>query len=74
VSLFFFTVRDSDGRLKDDPQGTDLPGAADALFRAEQTISKLRYEPGYENPQLMMIVRDRTGHSVWSLPFLPACA
>jgi hypothetical protein len=51
-----------------------LPSAADALFWAEQTISELRCEPGYDNPQLIMIVRDRAGHSVWSLPFLPACA
>ena len=74
MSLYFFTVRDSYGWLRDDSQGTNLPSAADALFCAEQTISKLRCEPGYDNPQLIMIVRDQAGHSVWSLPFLPACA
>jgi hypothetical protein len=74
VGLYFFTVRDPDATLKDDSRGTNLPSAADALFCAEQTISELRYEPGYDNPQLIMIVRDQAGHSVWSLPFLPACA
>ena len=74
MSLYFFTIRDSDKRLKDDPRGTNLPTAADALSCAEYRISELRHQPGYDNPQLIMIVRDQAGHSVWSLPFLPACA
>jgi hypothetical protein len=74
VSLFFFTIRDSDRRVKDDPHGTNLPNAATALSSAEQTISELRHEPGYNNPQLIMIVQDEDRHLVCSLPFLPACA
>jgi hypothetical protein len=73
-SLYFFTIRDLDRRVRDDPQGTDLPHAADALSYAEHKISDLRHEPGYDNPRLMMIVQDERRHSVWSLPFLPACA
>jgi hypothetical protein len=74
VTLFFFTIRDSDGRVKDDPHGTNLPNAAAALSCAERTISELRHEPGYYKPQLMMIVEDEKRYTVWSLPFLPACA
>jgi hypothetical protein len=73
-SLYFFTIRDFDRRVKDDPHGTDLPNAADALSYAEHKISDLRHELGYDNPQLIMIVEDKDRHSVWSLPFLPACA
>lgn len=74
MSLYFFTIRDSDRRVKDDPHGTNLPNAAAALSCAEHTISELRHESGYNNLELIMIVRDQDGHSVWSLPFLPACA
>jgi hypothetical protein len=74
VSLFFFTIRDSDRRVKDDPHGTNLPNAAAALSCAEQTISELCHEPGYNNPQLIMIVQNEDQYTVWSLPFLPACA
>ena len=74
VSLYFFTIRDLDGRVRDDPRGTDLPNVAEALSYAEHKISDLRHELGYDNPRLIMIVEDEDRHSVWSLPFLPACA
>ena len=74
MSLFFFTIRDSDRRVRDDPHGTNLPNAAAALSCAERKISELRHEFSYDNPQLIMIVQDEDRHSIWSLPFLPACA
>jgi hypothetical protein len=74
VSLYFFTIRDSDRKVKDDPHGTNLPNVAAVLSHAERIISERRYEFGYDNPQLIMIVQDEYRHSVWSLPFLPACA
>ena len=74
MSLYFFTIQDSHRRVKDDPHGTDLPNAMDALSCAEHKISDLRHEFGYDNPQLIMMVQDKDRHSVWSLPFLPACA
>ena len=74
MSIYFFTIRDSRGRVKDDPHGTDLSNAADALSYAERRIIDLRHELGYDNPHLMMMVQDEDRHSVWSLPFLPACA
>jgi hypothetical protein len=42
-SLYFFTIRDLDRRVKDDPHGTDLPNVADALSYAEHKISDLRH-------------------------------
>jgi hypothetical protein len=74
VSLYFFTIRDSDRKVRDDPDGTNLPNAASALSCAEHKISELGHEFGYNNPQLIMIVQDEDRHAVWSLPFLPACA
>jgi Domain of unknown function (DUF6894) len=74
VSLYFFTIRDSDRRVKVDPHGIDLPNAADALSYAERRIIELRHELGYDNPQLIMMVQDEYRHTVWSVPFLPACA
>jgi hypothetical protein len=74
MSLYFFTIRDSERRVKEDPHGTNLPNAAAALSCAEHTISELRHEFGYNNPQLIMVVQDEDRRSVWSLPFLPACA
>ena len=74
VSVYFFTIRDFYRRVRDDPHGTDLPNVADALSYAEHKISDLRHEPGYDNPQLIMIVQDEDRHAVWSLPFLPASA
>jgi hypothetical protein len=71
-SLYFFTIRDLDRSVKDDPHGTDLPNVADALSYAEHKISDLRHELDYDNPRLIMIVEDEDRHSVWSLPFLPA--
>ena len=71
---YFFTIRDLDRMVKDDPHGTDLPNVADALFYAERSITELRHELGYDNPRPIMIVQDKDRHSVWSLPFRPACA
>jgi hypothetical protein len=74
MSLYFFTIRDSEMRVRDDRYGTNLPNAVDALSHAEHTIDELRHELGYDNPRLVMIVQDEDQHTVWSLPFLPACA
>ena len=74
MSLYFFTIRVSDRRVKDDPHGTNLPNDADALSYAERKITELRHEPRYDNPQLIMIVQGADRHLVWSLPFLAACA
>ena len=70
VPRYFFTIRGRD-RFKDDPHGTNLPDVAAALSNAERKIRELRKESGYNDPTLMMIVKDEAGQTVLSLPFFP---
>jgi hypothetical protein len=70
VPRYFFTIRGRD-RVKDDPRGTNLPDFAAALSNAERKIRELRKESGYNDPTLMMIVKDEAGRTVLSLPFFP---
>jgi hypothetical protein len=74
MSLYFFTICELDRTVKEDLHGMSLPNAADALSYARHTIDELRCEVGYDNPRLIMIVQDNSQHTIWSLPFLPACA
>jgi len=46
-----------------------LPDFAAALSNAERKIRELRKESGYNDPTLMMIVKDEAGQTVLSLPF-----
>jgi hypothetical protein len=48
-----------------------LPDFAAALSDAERKIRELRNESGYDDPTLMMIVKDEAGQTVLSLPFFP---
>jgi hypothetical protein len=48
-----------------------MPDVAAALSNAERKIGELRKESGYNDPTLMMIVKDEAGHTVLSLPFFP---
>jgi hypothetical protein len=70
VPRYFFTIRGRD-RVKDDPRGTSLPDFAAALFNAECKIRELRKVSGYNDPTLMMIVKDEAGQTILSLPFFP---
>ena len=70
VPRYFFTMRRRD-RVKDDPHGTNLTDVAAALSYAECKIVELRKE--YDDPALMMIVKDEARKTVLSLPFFPGC-
>jgi hypothetical protein len=70
VPRYFFTIRGRD-RVKDDPHGTNLPDLAAALSNAERKIRELRKQSRYNDPTLMMIVKDEAGQAVLSLPFYP---
>jgi hypothetical protein len=48
-----------------------LPNLTVALSDAERKIQELRKESGYDDPTLMMIVKDEAGQTVLSLPFFP---
>ena len=69
---YFFTIR-RPGRVKDDPHGTNLPDVAAALSYAECKIVELRKESPYNDPALMMIVKDEARKMVLSLPFFSGC-
>jgi hypothetical protein len=51
-----------------------LPNDAAAFSYAERTIAELQKEEGYDDPGMIMIVRNHTHQMVWSIPFLPAYA
>jgi Domain of unknown function (DUF6894) len=70
VPRYFFAIRGRD-RFKDDPHGTNLPDVAAALSNADRKIRELRKENEYDDPSLMMIVKDEAGQTVLSLPFFP---
>jgi hypothetical protein len=72
VPRYFFTIRRPD-RVRHDPLGTDLPDVAAALSYAERKIRELRKESPYNDPALMMIVKDEARKTVLSLPFFPGC-
>ncbi len=44
---------------------------AAALSNAEDKIRELRTQSAYDDPTLMMIVKDEAGQTVLSLPFFP---
>ena len=67
---YFFTIRGRN-RVKDDRDGTNLPDVAAALSNAEEKIRQLRTQSAYDDPSLMMIVKDEAGRTVLSLPFFP---
>lgn len=64
---YFFTIRGTAGE-KDDPHGTILPNDAAAFSSAERTIAELQKEEGYDDPGMIMIVRNHTHQIVWSIP------
>jgi hypothetical protein len=74
VPRYFFARWWPDGRKQNDPDGTILPNEAAALSYAERIVESLRKESGYNNPGLMMFVRNERQQIVLSIPFLPACA
>jgi hypothetical protein len=69
---YFFTIH-GQNRVEDDPAGTYLPDVAAALSYAEYTIRELRKKSGYDDPALMMFVKDQARQTVLSLPFFPGC-
>ncbi len=70
---YFFTIR-GESVIEDDPHGMILPNTAAALSYAKRRIKELRGESGYDDPLLILVVKDDSNRTVLSLPFLPACA
>jgi Domain of unknown function (DUF6894) len=74
VPRYFFAIRGTD-REVDDPHGTILPNDSAALSYAERMITQLREKSeGYDDPGMIMFVRNDVHKLVWSIPFLPGYA
>ena len=73
VQRYFFGVRWSDHE-DDDPSGAVLSDNAAALNYADRLIRELKEGGRYDDPNLMVIVRDEMKTVVLSIPFLAACA
>ena len=59
------------GRLREPQSGVNAASAQGDV--AERTILELRKESPYNDPALMMIVKDEARKMVLSLPFFPGC-
>jgi len=53
----------------DDPEGTALPNKEAALAYAGRIMRELKEAGGYDDPGLMMIVKDSAGETIFSVPF-----
>jgi hypothetical protein len=73
VQRYFFGVRWSDHE-DDNPNGALLSDNAAALNYADRLIRELKERGRYNDPNLMVIVRDGMKKVVLSIPFLAACA
>jgi hypothetical protein len=73
VQRYFFGVRWPDHK-DDDPKGALLSDNAAALNYADCLIRELKEGGRYNDPNLMVIVRDEMKKVVLSIPFLAACA
>jgi hypothetical protein len=75
VSRYFFTVQRPEGAEYDDGTGTNCPTDTAARQYAERIIRELKKAGSYNEPGLIMIVRDAHGKTVFSIPFsdCPPC-
>ena len=70
---YYFTIRWSDHE-DIDPQGAELADDYVALDYACRMIRRLQASGGYDDPSLMLEVRNEKREIALSIPFQPACA
>jgi uncharacterized protein DUF6894 len=70
---YLFVIRWSDHE-EDDERGTALEDDAAALDYACRMVRELRASGGYDDPGLVLNVRNEMREIVLSVPFLAACA
>ena len=70
---YYFAVRRSDQEHMDE-HATALNDNAAALDYACQMVRELRTNGGYDDPELLVTVRNEMRQIVLSISFLPACA
>ncbi len=68
TSHYFFVLQWPD-RQHDDPYGSYLPSHAAALEYAHRIIRELKEAPGYDDPNLKMIVKNADGDVLYLIPF-----
>jgi hypothetical protein len=73
VSRYFFSIRWPD-HVDSDLFGTLLTDDAAALAHAIRIIRELRQGGEYDDPRIMMTVRNEKFKTVLSLPFNAGCA
>lgn len=71
MQRYFFTIREGNRIIEDDPHGRYLPDVAAALSYAEYTVRELRKRDDRKDPTLMMVVQDQARQTVLFLPFFP---
>lgn len=67
---YFFTIQASNRDIENDPSGTILPDNTAALLHAECMIRQLQKERGYSDPELSMLVKDKSQQTILFLPFV----
>jgi hypothetical protein len=70
---YYFAVRRSDQEHMDE-HATALNDNAAALDYACQMVRELRTNGGYDDPELLVTVRNEMRQIVLSIPFFPGCA
>jgi hypothetical protein len=73
VPEYFFAIRRSDQEHLDE-HATALNDDAAALDYACHMVRELRANRGYDDPRLVVTVKNEMSQIVLSIPFLPACA
>lgn len=68
---YYFMIKELGRDLEEDRLNTILPDLWAALSHAERMIKTLQDKGGYNDPGWMMFVRDESGQTVLSLPFVP---
>jgi Domain of unknown function (DUF6894) len=72
VTRYFFTIRGSEGDILADPKGTFLPDLRAARLHAERIIKKVRGQGDFDDPALIMQVKDEAHRTVLFLPLIPS--
>lgn len=71
---YIFTIRSGE-QVYEPPRAVELSGGDQAaLDYACDLVRQLKKDGGYDDPGLVILVRDERGRSIFSIPFLAACA
>jgi hypothetical protein len=68
MQTYYFDVRD--GERYQDRGGEPMPSDEAALALASRIIRELRQSGGYDDPGLTLIVRNASGKTLFTIPFM----